>query len=59
MKCKNCGNTKDFTMIKETGAWNAQDKKFESITDGQEYYVCDKCMMDNEEGGHIDTEGDY
>ena len=59
MKCKNCGNTKDFTMIKETEAWNAEKKQFETITDGVEYYVCDKCMQNNEEGGHIDTEGDY
>ena len=60
MKCKNCGNTKDFTMIREIAFWNAEKKKFEDATeDGDEYYVCDKCMMDNDEGGHIDTEGDY
>ena len=58
MKCKNCGNTKDFTMIREIAFWNADKKEFEPITDSDEYYVCDVCMAKNKEG-FIDVEGDY
>lgn len=59
MRCKVCGNTKRFVMIKETKLWNAKKKKFEPMTDTDGYYVCSNCMERNEEGGHIDTEGDY
>jgi len=54
-----CGEKNRFTMIKETEAWCDKEKKFKTITDGDEYYVCDNCMVHNEEGKHIDTEGDY
>ena len=60
MKCKNCGNSIWFTMIKETAHWNAGEKKFEDAgQNADEYYVCDTCMRHNEEGKHIDTEGEY
>lgn len=59
MLCKNCGNRKRFTMIKETESWNSKEKRFEPITDSDEYYVCDVCFDKSEVGCHIDTEGDY
>lgn len=59
MKCNVCGNTERFTMIKEVEIWNSKKKIFEELTSGDVYYVCDNCMEHNEEGGHIDTEGDY
>ena len=59
MKCKNCGNTERFTMIREIAFWNKEKKVFEDETGNSEYYVCDDCMTKNEEGSHIDTEGDY
>ena len=59
MICNLCGNRKEFTMLKETEAWNDKEKKYEPITDGDEYYVCDTCMTNSQAGGHIDTEGDY
>jgi len=46
-------------MIKEVEIWNSKKKIFEELTSGDVYYVCDNCMEHNEEGGHIDTEGDY
>lgn len=60
MKCKTCGNTKNFTMIEEIAFWNDKEKKFEPdlVGEGSEYYVCDVCMRKNKEG-FIDTEGDY
>ena len=59
MKCKNCGNTKEFTKIREIAYWNAEDKEFEdTMFDGNEYYVCNVCMRNNKER-NIDTEGDY
>ena len=67
MKCKTCGNTKEFTMIIETAFWNDTKKKFENaekdsdegfILGGDEYYVCDVCMKNHKEG-FVDTEGDY
>jgi len=60
MICKRCGNKKDFTMIREIAYWDSEDKMFKDTQDGgDEFYVCDTCMSNNEEGGHIDTEGDY
>lgn len=59
MLCKNCGNTKDFTMIRDIAYWNDEKKIFEDTISGDDYYVCDVCMAGNEEGKHIDTEGDY
>jgi len=59
MICKRCGNTKRFTMIKDILYWDAEKKIFERILNGEEHYVCDDCMINNEEGKHIDTEGDY
>lgn len=58
MICKNCGNKERFTMIKDIADWNAKEKKFIPITDGDEYYVCDDCTAKSG-AGHIDTEGDY
>ena len=59
MKCKTCGNTKDFTMVKETTYWNDEEKKFEDAgQNSDEFYVCDVCMRKNKEG-FVDTEGDY
>lgn len=60
MKCKRCGNTTEFTMVREIAFWNDKQKRFDDATsEGDEYYVCDTCMNDNEEGKYIDTEGDY
>lgn len=59
MLCKKCGNKENFTMIEETEYWDSKEKKFKELTSGDEYYVCDTCMTNNEEGSHIDTEGDY
>ena len=60
MKCNRCGNTEYFTMIKETAVWNNDKKRFDDIgQDADEYYVCDNCMAHNNEGGFIDTEGEY
>lgn len=56
MKCNNCGNTEVFIMIKEIAVWNKKEKKFEPMTDGAEYYVCDVCMNNTTD---IDTEGNY
>ena len=57
MKCKTCGNTKRFTMLKETGHWNDDKKEFEPITQSDEYFVCDDCMNNHKEG-FVDAEGD-
>jgi hypothetical protein len=46
-------------MIREISFWNKEKKVFEDETGNSEYYVCDTCMQNNEEGSHIDTEGDY
>ena len=60
MICKNCGNTTNFTMIKEIAYWNDEKRRFDDATEeGEEYFVCDECMHKNEEGKHIDTEGEY
>lgn len=59
MLCKKCGNGTQFTMIREIAFWNDEKKEFEGETGNSEYYVCDVCMGNNEEGSHIDTEGDY
>ena len=51
MKCRDCGNTKDFTMLREIGFWEIGDKKFIDSDAINEYIVCDKCDSRN-----IDTE---
>jgi len=54
MKCKKCGNKRCFVMVKEIGEWNNEKKRFENITDPDEYIVCDICGSFK-----VDTEEDY
>ena len=56
MKCMDCENNKQFTMVKEVAYWNDEKKEFvwDKDSQGDEYYTCDMCGS-----GKIDTEGDY
>jgi hypothetical protein len=56
MKCNNCNNTKEFTLVEEVAFWNKETKKFEPdlAGKGEKYPVCDMCGSTD-----IDTEGDY
>lgn len=59
MKCNVCGNNEQFTMIREIEAWDEKEKRFKTVENFDEYYVCDICFDKSEVGKHIDTEGDY
>jgi len=54
MKCKDCGNTTNFTMVREIASWNDIEKRLEELKHWDEYIVCDDCDSDK-----VDTENDY
>ena len=54
MKCEECGNKEDFTMVKEIAYWDNKDKMFKDVDVSEEYITCAICGSVK-----IDTEGDY
>lgn len=43
MKCRGCGNTKEFTIIREIGYWDDIDKMFKDTDALEEYIMCGEC----------------
>jgi len=55
MKCKNCGNKEDFTMVREIGYWENKEKMFKDVDRvPEEYIICGICGSVK-----VDTEEDY
>lgn len=43
LRCKTCGNEKEFVMLAEVALWNAEKGKWNNIEDGEEYMQCEIC----------------